>query len=335
MGVRVPLLITSVVEVTPAQPSRFRPWIVRAAIALSLVALSNSEEVDVALGENDNSVLEVDAGAVSGVVSSGDHDGESFLESLLASLDSFPALVLVQETLPSSTSRGLFLGMVLLLLIYSISRRCGKGMARGSRSGVLLLGPCGSGKTAMVHRLCHNRLVSTVTSMQAGRFEYRADPSTGASPFSPLVDYPGHERLRGGVAEELTRVERVVFVLDCSNLTAQVAAAAELLYDVLTDSTIESCEGILLACNKNDLRTVKLSRVKTLLERELDNLRGTSGTLETQGGEEQHLGAMSLGRPGQPFSLDIDSPCEVSMIACSVKDDNLGAVRDFIAATMR
>ncbi|CAM9447878.1 unnamed protein product [Discosporangium mesarthrocarpum] len=207
----------------------------------------------------------------------------------------------------------------------------GGGMMGGPRS-VLFLGPCGAGKTAMVQRLCHHRLVSSVTSMQVGRYDYKANPEAALS--AAVVDFPGHERLRGGVAGELSRAERVVFVLDCSSLSAQVPGGAELLYDTLSDPSLESCKGLLLACNKSDLRAVKLSRVKTLLQREIDNLRSTRGTLGTQGIEDQLSGTVALGRPGQPFIFDVDCPCEVTMVTCSVKEDDLGAVRDFVSASV-
>ncbi|CAM9375013.1 unnamed protein product [Ectocarpus fasciculatus] len=273
----------------------------------------------------------------------------SQLESLLASLESF----LAGYGLPSASLvfPGVAIAILLLLLLGKVGIGGGGGGSGSSkkRKGVVLfLGPCGSGKTAMCYRLSHGGetgLVQTATSMEAcrypcisGRLSQLARSNNGPSSSAlsgSLVDYPGHERLRGGVGEELRGADRVVFMLDGSCLAAQVAAGAELLYDVLTDPSLEGCRGLMLALNKSDLKEAKASRAKTLLQKELDKLRGTRGMLGTQGEEDDMPAAMTLGRPGQPFSLEVDSPCEVVVAGCSVaKEGGLDSVVDFVLASL-
>lgn len=283
----------------------------------------------------------------------------TLLESLLASLESF----LADYGLPSASWVCAAVAVASLFLLFlgkvgiGSGGRSGKGSLKKRRGVVLFIGPCGSGKTAMCYRLSHGggqpaaaAPATTVTSMEACRYPCSNSTLTelgggGASSSSArrsssaaaalLVDYPGHDRLRGGVGEELLGVDRVVFMLDGSALAAQVAAGAELLYDVLTDPSVEGCRGLLIALSKSDLKEAKASRAKTLLQKELDKLRSTRGMLGMQGEEDNMPVAMTLGRPGQPFSLEVDSPCEVSVAGCSVvKEGGLDAVVDFVRASL-
>ncbi|CAM9994527.1 unnamed protein product [Scytosiphon promiscuus] len=273
----------------------------------------------------------------------------SLLESLLASLESF----LAEYGLPSASFVCPAVAVAILLLLLVGKLGSGSGGGSGSskkRKGVVLfLGPCGSGKTAMCYRLSHGSnpaaapIVSTTTSMEPCRYPCSGGTlnKLGVSSAAPtalasLVDYPGHERLRSGVGEQLRGADRVVFMLDGSCLAAQVAAGAELLYDVLTDPSVEGCRGLMLALSKSDLKDAKVSRAKTLLQKELDKLRGTRGMLGTQGEEDEMPTAMALGRPGQPFSLEVDSPCEVVVASCSAaKEGGLDAVVEFVGASLR
>lgn len=266
----------------------------------------------------------------------------SVLESLLASLDPF----LAEHGLPSASLvlGGVAVGVLFLLFLgqVGIGGGSGGGASKKRKGVVLFLGPCGSGKTAMCYRLSHGggsaaSIVSTATSMEACR--YPCHPGSPGRPSSAaaasLVDYPGHERLRGGVGQELRGADRVVFMLDGSCLAAQVAAGAELLYDVLTDPSLEGCRGLMLALSKSDLKESKASRAKMLLQKELDKLRGTRGMLGTQGEEDDMPTAMALGRPGQPFSLEVDSPCEVVIAGCSVvKEGGMESVLEFVRASL-
>lgn len=297
-----------------------------------------------------------DGGAIAGIVEKALASNKenaaaalSMLESLLASLESF----LAEYGLPSASLVCPAVAVAILFLLFLSKLGGGSGVGSGSskkRKGVVLfLGPCGSGKTAMCYRLSHGTnpaaapIVPTTTSMEACRYPCSGSTinqlggrSGASSALASLVDYPGHERLRGGVGEELRGADRVVFMLDGSCLAAQVAAGAELLYDILTDPSIERCRGLMLALSKSDLKEAKASRAKTLLQKELDKLRGTRGMLGTQGEEDDMPTAMALGRPGQPFNLEVDSPCEVVVANCSaVKEGGLDAVVEFVGASLR
>lgn len=279
-----------------------------------------------------------------------DREGKSIslLEYWSQSLSSFAGsfdMLLAEFGLPTTSVVCVALAATVLAFILirkagSLGSGSGGGSGSMKRKGILFLGPCGAGKTAMMHRLCHDRMVDTVTSMQACTYLYRDNYSNRArsrsgGPSTALIDYPGHERLRGGLGEELRRAERVVFVLDGSCLASQVSAAAELFYDVVSDPSMDSCKGLLVALNKSDLKEAKATRAKMLLQKEVEKLRGTRDTLGTQGEEDDLPTAMVLGRPGQPFSLEVDSPCEVVMTTCSVKNGSLDGLVDFMGGSAR
>lgn len=60
-----------------------------------------------------------------------------------------------------------------------------------------------------------------------------------------------------------------------------------------------------------------------------EKVRKTRETLSTREEEEQR---MVLGAPGQPFSFERDSPCEVSFEATSATNGTIDAVKAFIDA---
>lgn len=335
-------------------------WLLLLLLAAGSTRAEPYPETSDAAGGGEAPVAGEIRGAVEEALNSGKDNATAaaaaltLLESLLASLESF----LAGYGLPSASWVCAAVAVACLFLLFLDKVGIGGGSGGGSgpskkRKGVVLfIGPCGSGKTAMCYRLSHGggqpaAAAVTVTSMEACRYpcststlvelgggssSVRGSSSTAAA---SLVDYPGHDRLRGGVGAELRTVDRVVFMLDGSALAAQVSAGTELLYDVLTDPSLEGCRGLMIALSKSDLKEAKVSRAKTLLQKELDKLRGTRGMLGMQGEEDNMPVAMTLGRPGQPFSLDVDSPCEVMVAGCSVvKEDGLDAVVEFVRASL-
>lgn len=331
--------------------SRADFWVLRVAIALlasSTFAASSPTGEEVAVETTstsgdwksaEDSSSSSSIGIVVQMLASGKGNPAalSMLKSLLASLDA----LLSEIGLPSASMVCAALAVAILAFAFVRKVAIGGGgvgsraLAKKRKGVVLFLGPCGAGKSAVCYRLCHNQVAPTVTSMQACKYDgSRLIEGRGSSPVS-LVDYPGHERLRGRVGEELRAADRVVFVLDGSCLVAQIAAGAELLYDVLTDPSLEGCRGLMFALNKSDIKEAKVSRAKTLLQKELEKLRGTRGTLGTQGEDDMPV-ATALGRPGQPFILEVDSPCEVVVAACSVVvEGGLDPVVDFVRASVR
>lgn len=188
-----------------------------------------------------------------------------------------------------------------------------------SSSSILIVGPCGSGKTLLYHRLTTDTSgIETVSSMRKNSGLFMGKEN--------LVDYPGHYRLRGGLVAELKRCRKVVFVVDSAAMAQQSKAAAEILFQVLTSGT--TCP-LLFICNKTDKATAKTAqRVKLTMMNEIETLRKTANTIESTGGGAS---SVSLGETGQFFDFDKHSPCPVTFLPFSLKnDDDLAPITQFM-----
>ena len=143
-----------------------------------------------------------------------------------------------------------------------------------------------------------------------------------------VIDFPGHRRLRGLLPSFLPRAKAIVFVVDSSAVGDQVTAVAELLYEILTDDAVQATTpALLFACNKQDQRLAKApEKIRSMLEKEMTELQTTRASLEDTSDE----GAAILGRAGESFDFDEDSPCETSFAGCSALNAQLDPVMEFI-----
>lgn len=210
--------------------------------------------------------------------------------------------------------------LVAVTLLYVLLGGSGK-----APPAVLLLGPCGGGKTLLFHRLTEGAVVESVTSMAASEGRVALAGGGGRA----VVDFPGHPRLRQSLAAALERSVGVVFCFDASDAAATAKAAAELLYAVLT---AEKCGApILVLCTKADSGAPVKSpaRARLMLSNELETLRKTASANASLG--EAGPAKALLGKPGQFFSFESHAPCDVSFEAFSGKTGDLDAVRAFIA----
>lgn len=258
--------------------------------------------------------------------------------ALQAKLSALDALGVEKAGLEHAGALAVLLVAALVLLatlsFLSSAGSTGSGSQRARRgvaNTIMLLGPCGAGKTAIFFKLLHDASPETVTSMRESEEPGSlTSEATGRAVAFRIVDFPGHERLRGewrGRLEE-GRLAGVVFVVDAAELSAQsVRPAGEFLYDILTDELMDNGPPVLVACHKADVQGAKApARVKTLLTQELERLRKTRGTTDL-GEESSH--SVPLGRTGQTLNLDVDAPSELSFAATSLKD--MAALETFIA----
>ncbi|KIH87886.1 signal recognition particle receptor subunit beta [Sporothrix brasiliensis 5110] len=179
---------------------------------------------------------------------------------------------------------------------------------------VLIAGPPGAGKTALVTRLERRspKPADTYTSQTANVVELAVNEDGTSSYTDDLdasgavakkflaVDTPGHGKLRGATlarlshaasstaAAEKTKVKAVVYMVDGAALSEDggLAAAASYLYDILLAlqkrmSSTPSSKAppgipVLVAANKADLFTaLPAALVRTQLEAELGRIRST------------------------------------------------------------
>ncbi|KAL7530295.1 hypothetical protein ACHAWF_003324 [Thalassiosira exigua] len=226
------------------------------------------------------------------------------------------------------------------------------------RETVVLCGASNSGKTALLHYLCHGMEKEnawdppmTVTSLSAnvgyvcpweGTHE---DDKSGADAIR-IIDYPGHPSLSSELTSMLfpSATARLVFAMDS---TQPVAVGAALLYQsILTHSKVRESwknEGkklvILVVCTKNDAKGAKnYKRMKIQLRNELDKMRKVDLAIKdgsSLGGENGSLKA-TLNVKGKSIDLDNlgDVPASLHFIesgfGMSSGKGGLQAIHEFV-----
>lgn len=199
-----------------------------------------------------------------------------------------------------------------------------KKRARGQVA--LLLGQCGSGKTALFFRLRDQAEVQSVSSLKPTRDKMRIGGVDLPSPVE-VVDFPGHHRLRGRAADMLREARCIVYVVD-SDDKQRLKDVAEHLYELFTHpEVLDLHTPLLLALNKIDLPTARPEKyIIEEIEREIEIMRGSrAATLEGQDQADSYLGV-----DGQKFKLMEHAPCPVETCRISVKKPLLDPLYDFL-----
>ena len=229
-----------------------------------------------------------------------------------------------------------FVFWLLTRMIFGGGGSGGGGGGAGNSSSVLLCGACGAGKTSLFQTLrAGTTFEGTVTSMSENEDRFAVEGKLGkkgvVSKQAHVVDLPGHPRLRAKLDKYVAGAKGVVFLVDAVDFTSQRRAVAEQLFDLLSNPVIQKRKvPILLACNKSEKITAHpVDFVRKRLEKEIEMLRTTCGTLEdTSGGAAG--GAIVMGREGEEFQFDHLVKNQVTAVGISVSDDDLAAVKEFI-----
>ncbi|KAI1893867.1 hypothetical protein AGOR_G00128080 [Albula goreensis] len=191
--------------------------------------------------------------------------------------------------------------------------------SKSTRSAVLLVGLCDSGKTLLFSRLLTGKFRRTQTSITDSSAIYRPKTDTGSG--WTLIDLPGHESLRPQFIEKFKSAARaIVFVVDSAIFQKEVRDVAEFLYSLLTDSVISrNAPTVLVACNKQDNTMAKSAKlIQQQLEKELNTLRVTrSAALSSQDGSAGG-GSVYLGKKGKDFDFSQLS-MRVDFVECSAR----------------
>ncbi len=163
------------------------------------------------------------------------------------------------------------------------------------------------------------------------------DPNDKTFPVSLLsgtilrvVDFPGHARLRSLLPPLIQSAAKIVFLVDANAFDAiQVRELSDLMYDVFTECIRCGREpDVLIALNKSELEgAIDPTKVRSLLEKELDTLKTSRHTMETEGNDELDI---ILGSEGQAFDFNNDAGCDVDFCKLSVKTGDLDPLIDFI-----
>ncbi len=158
-----------------------------------------------------------------------------------------------------------------------------------------------------------------------------------------MVDYPGHDRLRGHLNHFLPIAGAIVFVVDSVNLPKEIQNAAGFLYTLLTSTRIvENTTPIIVFCNKSDLETAKsVEFIKTELEvelyvvvRALFSLRKRSTKQRQTRRQMIDANEVFLGLESKDFTFD-DAPVEVRFCRGSVLAGNIAELSGAVSGILQ
>ncbi|KAJ2110887.1 hypothetical protein GGI16_000095 [Coemansia sp. S142-1] len=221
-------------------------------------------------------------------------------------------------------------------------------------NAIVLVGPMGAGKTALWTRLRFPDSTSqpeTQTSMSVNAAEAHINESNAY-----LVDIPGHQKYRLDRDSYLPMARGIIFVVDSTRLSETIRSTAELVYDVLANAKVQTNETpLLLLCNKqDDPLALSNTRVKALLEDEIDKLR-TSRQAGLDSLRDAHVAASGaaagddddaaaeerisdfLGYDGKKFSFeDLPNPIQFNESTLILGHDTSGLelIESWIADTL-
>jgi signal recognition particle receptor subunit beta len=168
----------------------------------------------------------------------------------------------------------------------------------------------------------------TVTSMQP--FDRAVPMEAAGGIVGHLVDFPGHPRLRSALPDYIKGARKMVFVVNAAGNAAHITAAAELMFDVLTDASLASSQVplLLLAAQVDKPSARTADALRSDMEVALTALKGSRSSMLATG--ESDLKGV-LGRKGAPFKFASDAPIPVQVAAVSAHASaGLPALIDFI-----
>jgi len=212
----------------------------------------------------------------------------------------------------------------------------GRKRRRFRGDAVFLVGPCDSGKTAMMMQLRDDEphIRPTHSSMSYNESTFSLAGMHGRA--VRMIDFPGHARLRPQLFDMIEDCAALVFVIDSSSFAANARDIASFLLDLLTsEKMLKHCTRMLILCNKTDALSDELAgispkvMVKKRLETEIEALRLARAEALDDIANSMRV---ELEIAGSVFKWS-DAPVEVEFSDGSVRDGKLENVKNFIAQT--
>ncbi|XP_055843241.1 signal recognition particle receptor subunit beta [Episyrphus balteatus] len=212
----------------------------------------------------------------------------------------------------------LIAGLIILVIFFIYKSRS------SSRRHFILTGLCDSGKSVVFTQLLYSKVPETFTSIAENVGTYQAGRLS-----APLVDIPGHERVRDKFFDQYKNTTKgVIFLVDSVTIQKDVRDVADFLYTILSDPAISPCS-ILILCNKQDEEMAKSAQViKTLLEKEMNTVRKTR-TSKLQSVDDSENKVVFLGKEGKDFEFSHLSQ-NVQFYEGSGKNNDLANLSDWI-----
>jgi len=252
------------------------------------------------------------------------------------------------------------LGLVLLVAFYIYRTRFSATGQRGDTW--LLLGPMGSGKSALYFRLKQGLFRPTQTSMKENDAVFAPQQLQGkAAAPQRFVDLPGHASQRVKLDALKPVSKGVVFVVDGSQPDT-LGKASQLLYTLLVDPIfVARRTPFFVAINKADLMEgdaaaagstdpspsssseeddelreaatldARVTAIKHRLEGLLDKTRSLQSTMSDIGGGDDASRPRTLGRAGEEFRME-HSACPIEVGAVSAAKGDVESLLEFLQA---
>jgi signal recognition particle receptor subunit beta len=203
-------------------------------------------------------------------------------------------------------------------------------------SAALLAGPTGAGKTTLFHALTTGAPPSlgTTPSMVENAGVANIGPRS-----IPLVDTPGHPRLRALAASRAPSAKCIVFAVDAADFLPRKADAADAFAALLAPAAAARRRlPVLLLAHKADTGASAHTAefVRRRLEKEIDAALATASTLADDAGRGGGGGSTiaALARGGAPFTfagLAAAGGPRVQCAAGAARVGDVAAVSDFLA----
>ena len=244
-------------------------------------------------------------------------------------------------------SSPLVIGVLLLAVLLLVVWWCRSPSGRNNRpsrktgdapsGGVVLMGPSGGGKTALLHALLHGVVPPTLPSTTecSGRGVLVGAPP-GSAPVA-LLDAPGHAALLPAAVAAGSAASAVVFVVDASGGAPYLTQAAALLYDLFTNPAfVAKAPRLLLLAHKADLPgALTPTLLRDRLAEGLERLRASRPSIGVEGGgrggDLDASPLLRLGTVGVAFTF-ADAPCVVTTGASSLSVGEGGLAVDAVTA---
>ncbi|CAE7513222.1 SRPRB [Symbiodinium natans] len=263
----------------------------------------------------------------------------------------------IEASLGVGSSTALVLTFLVILIsiyatlhIFQVVSGSGIRPRRSRGNAALLLGPCGSGKTAVFFRLRDGEEVQTVSSLSPARdsFEIKAGeapllalarafllpvvPGCSSCIMLPqadqklgpleVVDFPGHLRMRGKANDMVKEARCIIYLVDAED-KPKLKDVAEHFYELFTHpDVLELHTPIMVACNKSDLTS---ARTEKFIVRGLDRVEEIEREIE-----QMRVSRGYLGVDGEKFKLTEHAPCPIQTCRISAKKNQLEPLYNFL-----
>lgn len=165
--------------------------------------------------------------------------------------------------------------LIALVLAFLLLRR--PAVQRGNV--VLLVGPCGAGKTLAFLQLRDRRDIPTHMSMAVNEDTFEL--KKGGTPVL-VVDCPGAPQLQADYLKRISTAGAIVFMVDSADPLAQSKLAGGMLYEIFVSDAMRRLHvPVLLACNKSDsARAMPSAQLRAQIEKEIDRIQRSRSTMQ-------------------------------------------------------